>query len=288
MRVFIFDGGSDPVLAFDDNGRLYFSWISTGYVTQPAPKLRIMLSWAYSDNDGKAFRLSAGDKHILSKADIIGLGTQLGSFGNGMMDRDWLAVDRSHGPFHGSLYCVGQFIARKNDPVRSTGISLFFKRTHSDQFDQRMIRISEGSDTQWANVAVDGQGHVHVIYATNQNQTKSIVHTMSANGGVTFSKPVVVGTFEYNRDQKIIHSRANPFPYLSIDHSTNTLHVTWTSFGSNRVVTSYLSSSDDDGKSWSSPLSLTDLSEGQAKHSFMPVSIATDRGGLTLGWFELE
>ena len=278
-------GGGDPVLVFDDDHTLYFSWITLGINTTTSLG-KFALWWAYSEDGGQSFTLAPGHQHFISRGSVNLLTGAIGTYGDGVFDRNWLDVDLSKGPYHGTLYCAGQYFAKLDPGETASGISLRTKRAGAISFENQNKKISPGAATQFTNIGVDGSGNVHVIYGNLEENL--IAHQVSKDGGFNFSTPHTISSFEYIfNGNKLIHNRENPVPSLAIDKSDNSLHVAWTSYGSDQVVTGYYSSSTDLGETWSRPMALTDLAGSEFKHSMMPAVATNASGDLSVGWYAL-
>ncbi|HHG85315.1 MAG TPA: hypothetical protein ENJ82_11270, partial [Bacteroidetes bacterium] len=89
-------GGGDPVFAYDSNGRLYFSWLYLSQAPNSNNEDPMEMYWAWSDDKGQTWKMvnDTNDRLIGSGSLIFG-GIAIGSAGDGIFDRQWMAVDRS-------------------------------------------------------------------------------------------------------------------------------------------------------------------------------------------------
>ena len=99
-------GAGDPVLAFDASGRLFYCWLYTGF-QGPVSDNNIFVAtyWAWSDDGGQTFEVAEELDERVIAAGAIGQQIQ-----DGFLDRPWIAVDKSNGPLHGTVYITGSIL----------------------------------------------------------------------------------------------------------------------------------------------------------------------------------
>ncbi|MCF8374027.1 MAG: T9SS type A sorting domain-containing protein [Bacteroidales bacterium] len=276
----IIGGGGDPIFAFDSNGKLYFSWIYLG-VNITTYDAMFMVYWAWSDDMGATFQVEGGENHLIAKGDINLISGDFGIIGDGIFDRPWFDVDRSGGPFDGSLYCSGMFVPNGVTPLAGSGMICKYKRANDTTFTYFNSPVSPNQNVQFGNVKVDKLGNVHITYGDLDNN--KIMHSMSSDGGITFSTPTPIATLSYDENSTnfAVHNRENPVPSLAIDKTNNSLHVVWTSF-ENVKAKGYYSYSTNMGTSWSTPINISNLFSDTVDQVLMPTVAVNEMGYITI------
>lgn len=272
----IIGGGGDPVFTYDKNGKCYFSWIYLSLKSMTNTDTAYMnMFWAYSTDGGQTWQVEnnhkiGGGALLLSGGGVSGIA----EIGEGILDRQWMAADRSGGPYDGNIYASTYFVAHASGGAFiDDGMTLSRKSANSNSF--QLVSYAGKGSTQFGNIEVDQQnGNIHITYCdliTNQ-----LLHTVSSDGGNTFSTPVTIttGNAFFPSVGSRVHSRENAAPNLAIDGSGN-LHIVWSDFiGSD--YKSYYSTSSDGGATWSTPKLIDNLINGGK--AFMPtVSASGDK-----------
>lgn len=288
----IINGGGDPIFAFDNEGKLFFSWIYLGTVgAEPNfETLNFITYWAESADGGVTWTVGDGDKKYIEKAGIFfdtGLATD---FGNAIYDRPWFAVDKSGGLNNGNLYCTGLYAATSTDSLAPdiTGIALKRKLSGKDKFDEIVTPISEASEgigVQFGSIKVDNSGRIHVLYG-NRNQELS-KYAFSDDGGLSFSQPTTIGTSQYLFSQglnRILVLRENPSHNLAVDISNNNLYAVWgTTVDNNTRLEGNFVYSHDGGTTWSDQQSISELVGLNEDHILFP-NVASDNNEVSISW----
>ena len=264
-------GGGDPVFAFDANGKCYFSWIYLSVENNAFDTAYMNMFWAHSIDGGVTW--SVESNHKIGGGAILLSGGGAGGIaevGDGIFDRQWMDVDRSNGPNHGTVYASTYFIPHATSTFPNEGMVLNRMTPTSGGFQQTSY-VGTGT-TQFGNVKVNQQnGTIHVTYCDVMGDR--IFHAKSTDGGSTFSTPVMVAS-TYNLMPNIsnrVHSRENAATNLAIDGAGN-LHLVWSGFVPGNF-SSYYTQSTNGGNSWSIPLLIDNLLDtGKA---FMPTVAAS-------------
>jgi hypothetical protein len=276
-------GGGDPVFAYDDSGKLYFSYIYLiGSLQQGFGYF--VLNWAYSLDNGATFQFEPGSNHFIGFGALnLNNGSINDTIGDGLLDRQWHAVDNSGGNFDGRLYTTGLFIPSDSTKLNGDGLILKWKDANANAFDTIQTQISVAEDAQFGNVVVDGNGHVHVSFAdlTDDN----IYHRVSTDGGATFSPQHLVydgqSMFGGNPGH-YIHGRENAAPNLVVAPN-NTLHLTWSDF-KNGTAFGYYSRSTDQGATWSTALDLGSFLDATNTDNLMPTVAVNQANNPSISW----
>lgn len=274
-------GGGDPILAFDRNGTLHMSYI---YLHGNFPSLRADMFYVYSTDTGQSFTVPPLEDHVIYEGNL---------FQSDLLDRQWMEVDNTGGPYDGNLYLsafylggalntAGQIILRKSPD--STGFDL-------DSLSTAVV-ASPGNITQFGNVKVDQQGRVHVSCAYMDENTGGgfVYHTLSTDGGKTFTSPSQVGTGQLLSPLPgavpggIIHERENAAVSLAVDGDN--VYLAWTDMGADSSK-AYFSYSNDAGATFSPQFEFGNLLLGRSSFHFMP-NVAADSGHVSISWYAVD
>ncbi len=243
-----FELTSDPVLAFDRAGNVYYTGIA--------------LSFSKGGNVNSVSGFVA--KYSNDGADFAG--ATLISFGR---DKPWIAVDVSGGTNDGNIYVVLGTGSFKN----LVG-SMFTRSTdHGATFSDPILLSTSAFVT---GVAMDQAGTIFVSFLGNSN----IPVSRSTDGGITFTSVTVAATivevccqFQGNR------FRVLTLPQIAAD--SKGVYIVW---DDNRTGDSdvLFSRSLDKGLTWSSPLRINDVTLGL---QFFP-TIAVSDGTISVAWYD--
>ncbi len=279
-------GGGDPIMDFDKNGKLYYSWLYLG-IDASFSEGQFLVYWAWSDNKGADFQTAPGEDQFISKGGLSFLTGDITNFGDGIFDRPWLSIDKSDGPNANTLYCAGLFIPNDTTSLAGNGIVLKKKLPGKDKFEYANTPVYLSENSQFSNIEVDGNGIIHVSFGDTQEGT--IKHCRSLDGGLSFEAPnsVGIGNSTFQSGTSYIHSRENPAPNLAKEVGTNNLFLVWSSFGLTDLIEGYFSKSTDGGVSWSTPLNLAIAAADSQNHCLMPVVAANINNGVSVSWYSV-
>ncbi len=282
-------GGGDPVFAFDNEGKIYFSWIFLG-VNFSTFETRFVSFWAVSEDGGITWNVSDGNKKYI-EIGSIDLRAQLpGDFGTGVFDRPWFDIDRSGGPFNGTLYTSGFFSPSPttvNDTTIQQVAGMIIKRKLPgvDSFELNRSQVSQGGLAQFGNVKVSNNGTVHVTFGNLI--TSEVKHSFSTDGGVTFSTPTTIGTYALGQQgQVVVNDRENPAISFAVDYSNNNLYAVWNSIDAE--LNGYFTYSHDEGSTWASQQSIAELAGVPDHQVFMPNIASNDKNEVSISWYDLD
>ncbi len=224
-------------------GRVVITWTNFTPFAPGGAEIRS----AYSDNGG--FTWSAGT--VIGNLDIDGTGSMPAFSGDGKAYAVWTQ-------YTGSLYPYGQNIgyARSTDNGKtwSTETSLTTDFVTMDQV------LGNDRVHCFPAIAVNRspgvhKGNVYLVYANNNNQDGAdIAYQRSTDGGLTFSKPVLL-------DARPGHDRAQWFPTVAVDKTTGRVSVFYFDQGvatSGDLMQATVVYSDDGGVTWTRPSPLSD------------------------------
>ncbi len=287
-------GGGDPVLAFDNTGRAYFSWLELHVRNVPIDTIYWGLYWAYSDDGGVNWVRPQHSTVSLAKVEYA---TQVSD--KPVTDKQWMATDRSNSVFKNNLYMSYVEIDLNTTEYR---IVVHTKPADSMAFNPSPVVITDASFTlcQFASLDIDINGHVHVsFFGTKDNSNYGIYHSRSTDGGATFSSPVLVSPIQMPRfsagqeNESVVgisDDRLYPSCYLAANTVSNNIYITWSANGINTKLNNgldvYFSTSSDGGITWSPPKIVNNDQGGLGKHQYYSsISCGID-GNVVLGWYD--
>ncbi len=288
------NGGGDPVLAYNDNGRAFLSWIS---VSGQQSNTKWGMYWAYSDDNGQTWN-RGNDTIFFKTGDITSL--------DGVADKQWMAVDRSPtSNYYNNLYVVysklGGIGANSEIIVKTKEAGELTFNDQSASFGSDFIRV------HFSDIKVDVNGEVHVTFwGIKRFQGGSgIYHTISKDGGQSFSTPTKVSDmylYKYdNNDPEadtitgIKNDRLYPSPHLAVDNSNGpnqgNIYVTWTAQGVGQKSTEgtdiYFSKSQDGGLTWSDAKDITVDNKPKLHQFYSNIDVNPD-GKVVLSWYDRQ
>jgi hypothetical protein len=255
-----FNATSDPVLAFDRSGNVYYAGIAfnigrTGWLAD------LTAFVAKYSNDGSSY----------SGATLV--------YANGA-DKPWITVDTTGGRFDGNVYLAFDFGCGDGEGMcftRSTDRGVTF----SDP-----VQLPTGLGL-FPGIAVAGNGDVFVsALGFGSSLVTSlgfgtIIVTKSTDGGFSFQQPVraannvspLLGTLQGN------FFRAITIPQVAADGRG--VYLVYDNFKDNDAEVLFVESTDG-GNTWSRPFSVNDQKKGD---QFFP-SIAVSSGVINIIWYD--
>ncbi|MBI4645644.1 MAG: T9SS type A sorting domain-containing protein [Bacteroidia bacterium] len=294
-------GGGDPVLAFDADGRLYFTWIDLygDAMSFLAGTVNMGIFWAYSDDGGETWVKPVHDTVLLGQLQMVfGMPTGILS---PISDKQWMAVDRTSSPYHNNLYISYVSISQSGE-TNTYQIKCKTKPAGIDQFttEATITTPAQFSFVQFASIAVDNLGYVHVIfYGTDNGGTSyAIWHSASTDGGQFFSSPNKVSDVEFDLyliNQQSYHEisginpqRTYPSPYIGSDMTSGNIYATWTAFGiasdAGTGADIYFSRSTDHGTTWLAPYKVNN--DAGISHNYYSTIFVKDNGVINVSWYD--
>lgn len=293
-------GGGDPVFAYDADGKLYFSWIDL-YGTQSAflfGTVNMGIFWAYSTDGGATWIKPTNDTILLGGMQMV-FGSP-SSITSPISDKQWMACDHSSSQYRNNLY-VSYVTLAQSGQTTTYQIKCKTKPAAQNRFthEAAITTPTPFSFVQFSSLGVDNNGNVHVIfYGTNDGSTMAIWHSVSTDGGVTFSSPNKVSNVKFNLPilqvtpydtiQGIDANRTYPSPYMACDPNNGNVYVTWTAFGisSNAGTGSdvYFSRSTDNGSTWSTPFKVND--DATTRHNYYSSIYVKQNGEVKVSWYD--
>ncbi len=242
-------GGGDPVLAFDADGKLYFTWINLAFQVKgsnPDSSL-IAIYWAWSSDGGETWKRELN--HTFGK-DI-----QKYSSGNNyglkkFYDKQWMACDLSNSQYRNNLYVSHVLFDLQSN---TSNIFVKTKKQNENEFKSQGVQITKKTYdlAQFGSLDVDNKGVIHVSFygktKVNGITSSGIYYTYSIDGGATFANEVKVSNIFFSAGSNfgssttdlipgISSNRAYPYPQIVADKSSNAntnsnLYITFTGTG---------------------------------------------------------
>ncbi len=280
---YIIRGGGDPVFAFDADGKLYFSWIHLNKKGPDNDTILWSMMWAWSGDGGENWTFPE-DPFIENSA-----GTFPYNF-NIISDKEWLACDQSYSPYRNNLY-IAYFLV---DATKNTqSIVVKTKPADSARFNPESVIVGGGGSNkiQFAGIAVDSNGVVHVSYFYNNN---SLYESRSYDGGKTFTDPNMI-TYMHRplNIRGISSSRIYPSPYSTVDPSDpNYVYITYTADGKFATEKTrsdiYFCRSTDGGDNWDEPIIVHNTSLSDPRDQFYSTIYVNPQGVVTVCWYDAK
>jgi len=270
------DFGSDPSLAFDTRGNLFYSYIVVFFSAGKGIN-GTELAVARSTDGGKTypsanfFSFSSGQDHFNDKP-MIAADTNLSS---AFRDNVYLAWDAASG---GST---------------SGGIRFARSTDHGASFS--ITRIDNPSGPGVSIAAIPFVGPNGEVYAAwNDIAANTIAFNRSFDGGVTFGTPSVIANKSIQFDigiPAISFRRALIYPSCDADRSNGPhrgrLHCSWTDLASNGVNTDIFTAfSDDKGSTWSAPRRVADNLTGSVDRFYQWLSVDAVSGEVNISFYD--
>ncbi len=239
---------SDPVMAFDRQGNLYYAGIGTNFD---------LFVIKYT-SEGATF---AGGALICTSC----------------ADKDWVTVDTSGGQHDGTVYVT-------YDPFKSfTGVRLVRSVDGGQTFSTPIITTPSGS---FSGLTVDASGNVYVSSVRagsvrNLERPAKIIVAKSTAGGASFNPVVIAASDVSLMPNQLPGNLFRTFTVPQIAAGAGGVFLTWDTFSAGRSDV-LVSRSSDAGLTWSAPVRVNDVTVGQ---HFFP-SITVSSGIVSVIWYD--
>src|SRR6266513_1623031 len=190
----------DPVLAWDNHGRLFAGSESSTNPERPTQTFGDVWVGTYENPDGPGGATADDGKEFVTSVDVAegsAAPNLLGKF----HDKTSIEVDRTGGQCDGNVYFAwARFTGGGSNGFNS---SIYFVRStdHGRTFSSPMKLSQTVHDIQFPDISVTGDGHVYVTYrqfadVRSNQSTDAIAYNASTDCGASFSQPMLVQTFE--------------------------------------------------------------------------------------------
>lgn len=234
----------DVSTVFDNQGHAFVCYIAFD-------KLGTFNYWAHGASRNGIFVRRSLDGGKTWEANHIPVAEQATASGIPFEDKPYIVADNTKSKFAGNLY-IGWTRWRLTDSQmvisRSTDDGKTWSQPVEVDAHPGLPRDDNGA-AEGFDGAVGPDGTLYAIWS----QDDDIMLTSSRDGGVTFShaRPIIHTAPIMFAIETL--DRANGFPQIAIDPKSKRLYVTWSDYR-NGDLDVFLSSSDDGGKRWSSPV----------------------------------
>jgi hypothetical protein len=273
------DFGSDPGVAFDTRGNVYYSYIVVFFNRSFAAIQGTEMAVARSSNGGKTW----------PQVTFFNFNSGSGKFN----DKPMIAVDTNpNSPFRDSVYVGWDTVtsgkSSANDDLlfaRSTDGGLTFSSPVA-------LNNPTGGPRQviGADPFVGPNGEVYMAW--HDVQQNLLMVNSSLNGGATFGQQRAIAPTVVAFDDAIpaMASRhALLYPACDTDRSTGanrgTLYCSWMDETASNGTDVFVARSTDGGANWSAPVRVNDDQTGVRKDQFNQwLSVDPTRGSINLSW----
>jgi len=256
----VFLATSDPVLAFDRSGNVYYVGITAAAT--------------FTSNSG--FNLFVA-KFINDGADYA-FTTLLPRSLYNLADKPWITVDTSGGPSDGTVYVTYDTFSLSGGATNA-GVALIRSTDGGVTYSLPRLAIRQGFAS---GVAVDGQGRVFVSSLTpGRSRTSSnIAVAVSNDGGLAFHGHEIAASVSLAPSPLPGNSfRSFTIPQIAAD--SHGVYIVWDDYGRGNSNVMFVKSTDG-GVTWTIPLQVNDVITGQ--HFFSTISVSG--GTISIAWYD--
>jgi len=268
----VYNTTSDPVMAFDRAGNLYYAGIAFEQSCTAVPPS----VFCYPEAAFVAKYANDGATYVAT--------TVISGFNPA--DKPWIAVDTTGGPSDGSVYLV--FDANVLQPNGVTAFtSVFTRSTDGGTTFSTPIQVPAGSSYgNLPGVAVDGAGNVYVstlAVDASGNPLNYLQVSKLTNGGSTLAGTVIAAASIGLLPSPLPGNSFRTFTIPQIAADSRGVYMVWDDYrtGSSNVL---FTRSTDGGLSWSSAITVNDVTADQ--HFFSTISVAG--GGIAVAWYDSQ
>ena len=188
----------DPVLAWDNHGRLFAGSESSTNPEKPTQTLGDVWVATYENPNGQGGATVDDGKEFVRSIDV---GQGSAAFNGKFHDKTSIEVDRTGGQCDGYVYFAwARFTGNGPNGYNS---SIYFVRStdHGQTFSSPTKLSQTVHDIQFPDIAVTGDGHVYVTYrqfadVRSNSTVDAIAYNASTDCGASFSAPKVIEAFE--------------------------------------------------------------------------------------------
>ena len=190
----------DPVLAWDNHGRLFAGSESSSNPERPSQTFGEVWVATYENPAGSGGATTNDGKEFVRSVDVA-TGSAAPNLLGVFHDKTAIEVDRTGGPCDGNVYFAwARFTGGGSNGFNS---SVYFVRStdHGSTFSAPKKLSQTVHDIQFPDISVTGDGHVYVTYrqfadVRGHSSVDAIAYNASTDCGASFSSPRLVQAFE--------------------------------------------------------------------------------------------
>ncbi|TNE57647.1 MAG: T9SS type A sorting domain-containing protein [Bacteroidetes bacterium] len=288
-------GGGDPVLAFDQDGTAYLSWL-TFTLGQSSLPLKLTLYLATSSNQGETWSPPVIIEQGAASVEVLTGGQGTGA----LVDKQWMAMDKNGTGFSGNLY-VSYTKFEIVDSVTTTANILVNTKSPANPTFSPAVQVNQNtySFAHFSSIDVDPQGIVHVTFmAGNSNNDVALYHARSEDGGASFQAETMVspvffpGLLDGSATDNLPgmpDDRLYPCPHVKAGTTPGLLYMTWSASGLIQKETPgfdvWLAKSADGGLNWSLPIRVNQDLDPHAQQ-YYPALTVSPNGTLCISYYD--
>jgi len=275
------DFGSDPGVAFDTRGNVYYSYIVVFFNRSFTSIQGTEMAVAKSSDGGKTW----------PQVTFFNFNSGSGKFN----DKPYIAVDTNpNSPFRDNVYVAWDNASFNAGKSSANNALLFARSADGGQTFSSPIAVNNltggPSSVIGADPFVGPNGEIYVAWHDVQNNV--LLVNSSFDGGVTFGQPQTISPTVVAFDDAIpaMASRhALLYPACDADRSfgpnRGTLYCSWMDEAASNGTDIFVARSVDRGASWSTPLRVNDDPAGVRKDQFNQwLSVDPTKGSVNLSW----
>jgi hypothetical protein len=275
------DFGSDPGVAFDTRGDVYYSYIVVFFNRTFGSIQGTEMAVAKSTDGGATW----------PHATFFNFNSGSGKFN----DKPMIAVDTNPAsPFRDSVYVAWDNASNKNGKSSSNDALLFSRSTDGGATFSAPIAVNSltggPSSVIGADPFVGPDGEVYVAWHDVQNNRLMV--SRSLDGGVTFGQPTTIAPTVTPFADAIAPQASRGalvYPACGTDQSSGAhrgaLYCSWMDETASSGTDIFLARSSDRGEHWSAPLRVNDDPQGVVKDQFNQwLSVDPVTGAIDLSW----
>ncbi len=291
-------GGGDPIVVFDNDGIAHLTWL---LITAGATSNAWGIYYATSSDGGVTWEnrnpiIETNFTDLFSLSDL--------EFAS---DKQWMVSDNEiTSPYNGNVYIAFTNIGDIVSTVPKYEIVFQKKIAGTDSFDAAnsiILNTTNYALSQFTSIDTDRKGNIYVSFLADDNEDPnqySIYIAKSTDGGVTFETEQKVQDFNFaeigNSAGEIVGiggQRLYPSPHIGIDKSggeyDGRLYAAYTSTSAPGSLDDgydiYLTTSDDEGDSWSEPRVVNNDDDPLTEQFYSAINVSKD-GFISLAWYD--
>jgi hypothetical protein len=275
------DFGSDPGVAFDTRGNVYYSYIVVFFNRTFASIQGTEMAVAKSSDGGRTW----------PQTTFFNFNSGTGKFN----DKPMIAVDTNpSSPFRDSVYVAWDNASNKQGKSSSNNALLFSRSTDGGKTFSAPIAVNSRtggpSSVIGADPFVGPNGEVYVAW--HDVQHNRLMLNRSLDGGATFDQPTTIAPTVVPFDIAIAPQASRGalvYPACDTDRSSGahrgTLYCSWMDETANNGTDIFVARSTDRGQHWTAPLRVNDDPTGVVKDQFNQwLSVDPVSGVVNLSW----